>query len=94
MAVVSTCAESVIGSLCKEIDCTRGRAAVVLRDLLNCRNEGLRRRLRQEWLELQRRQTSILNLARSWRESSTVDSLSIEFLMEVCSRPLVTNQYP
>jgi hypothetical protein len=88
MAVASLCAESVIGSLCREMDRIRGRAAVVLAGLISCQNEGLRLRLRHEWDQLQQRRASILRLAGGWRGSACVDPLCVEFLMEVCRRPL------
>jgi hypothetical protein len=90
MAVASLCAESVIGSLCREMDRIRGRAAVVLAGLISCQNEGLRLRLRHEWDQLQQRRASILRLAWGWRGSACVDPLCVEFLMEVCRRPLTS----
>lgn len=88
MAVASLCAESVIGSLCREMDHTRGRAAVVLNDLLSCQNEGLRLRLCHEWSQLLQRRALILQLASEWRGSGCSEPLCVEFLMEVCRRPL------
>ena len=88
MAPAGPCAESVIGSLCREMDRARGRAAVVLAGLLSCQNDDLRLRLRREWEQLQQRQASILGLAQGWKGAGCVDPLCLEFLMEVCRRPL------
>lgn len=88
MGLVGLTSESLIGSLCREMDHARGRAAVVCSGLLSCQNDGLRLRLQHEWVQLQQRRASILKLARGWRGSGCVDPLCVEFLMEVCRRPL------
>jgi flagellin-specific chaperone FliS len=91
MTGASPCAESVIGSLCREVDRNQGRAAAVLNGLLSCQNDRLRKRLRHEWQQLEQRQQAIQRLAKAWRQSACADALSVEFLVEVSGRPLASS---
>ncbi len=82
------CADSVIGSLCREIDRIRGRATQLLSSLALCQDRTLGRRLQREWGELQERRLAILSTARAWRRRGSADPLAVDFLIEVCRRPL------
>lgn len=84
----SPCSDSVIASLCREIDRIRGRASQLLSSLALCQDRALGRRLQREWGELQERRLALLSTARAWRRSSGADPLAADFLIEVCRRPL------
>ena len=80
--------ESLIGSLCLEIDRLRGRFAQLAASLERCQDRSLQLRLGRERLHLQRRRQELLEVARGWRRRGSADPLAIDFLIEVASRPL------
>ncbi len=80
--------ESLAGSLCLEIDRLRGRWRQLAASLERCQDRTLRGRLARERVQLQRRRQELLEVARDWRRRGAADSLAIDFLIEVASRPL------
>ena len=86
--VISLHSESLLGSLCREVDQLRGRARQLSASLERCQNRSLLLRLGRERIQLMRRRKELLEIARSWRRRGGGDPLAIEFLIEVASRPL------
>ena len=82
------CSDSLMAGLCREVDRARQRGGQLLALMGRCQDRGLMLRLRQELLRLQERRRALLAMARSWQESDGTDPLALEFLIELCSRPL------
>lgn len=81
--------DSLVASLCREIDQLRCRVAQVMGDLGRCQEERLLQRLRRELQQLQRRRLELQASARQLRRSGGLrDSLAVAFLDEVARRPL------
>lgn len=87
MEALSLRSESLMASLCKEIDAVRTRARRVSQDRERTTNSRLRQRLDQEWERLHARRVELLRVAQRWKPWAS-DKLATEFLVEVCSRPL------
>lgn len=83
-----TTADSLIGSLCREADAARQRCLQLHQCMQRCQDSRLFGRLRQELDHLHSRRLALLGAARSWRRQGVGDPLSLEFLIELCSRPL------
>lgn len=88
MSAGVTIADSLIGSLCREVDGIRTRCRLVLEALERCQNSALTCRLQRELRDLQQRRRAVLQAARSWQRLSAGDSLALSFLIELCRRPL------
>lgn len=86
--VSSLRSESLLGSLCREVDQLRGRARQLSASLERCQDRSLLLRLGRERIQLARRRRELLEIARSWHHRGGADPLAIEFLIEVASRPL------
>ncbi|MCH9715329.1 MAG: hypothetical protein K0U63_12465 [Cyanobacteria bacterium] len=82
------CSDSLMAGLCREVDRARQRGGQLLALLARCQDRGLGLRLRQELVRLQERRRELLATALSWQESDRADPLALEFLIELCSRPL------
>lgn len=80
--------DSLVGSLCWEVDGLRRRAAQVLEGLGRCHDGPLLERLRRELASLQCRHRELQRTARSLAASAQRDSLSVALLLELTQRPL------
>tara|TARA_Y100001968_G_C19285854_1_gene681621 strand:+ start:791 stop:1069 length:279 start_codon:yes stop_codon:yes gene_type:complete len=81
--------DSLIGSLCREIEFIRLRSKVIKENLQNCRNKELTYRLKKEMCKLSQRKISILNLSKDLERNKITDNLSINFLIEIINRSFV-----
>jgi hypothetical protein len=80
--------DTVIGSLCREVDVIRHRCRHILDAMRRCQDSALYCRLSKELRQLQRRRLELLETARIWKRRGVQDPLSIAFLIEISSRPL------
>lgn len=80
-------ADSLIGSLCREADCSRQRCRQLQHCLRCCRDSRLFVRLQAELDALHQRRCQLLASARSWQRRGVGDPLALAFLIELCSRP-------
>jgi len=81
-------ADSVVGSLCREVDAIRQRSRVVTQTMACCQNSGLLLRLRRDLAQLQERRRELLAIARACQRRGVSDPLGVAFLIEISSRPL------
>ena len=77
--------ESIVFSLCKEIEFIKIRSENINRSLKNCQNENLSKRLRLELDKLNKNRQKILTLSENMFNKNSQD-LSIEFLLEITKR--------
>ena len=77
--------ESIVLSLCKEIEYIKIRSRNINYSLQNCHNEILSKRLRIELDKLNKNRLKILNIAESMFRRNSED-LSFEFLLEITKR--------
>ena len=90
MPAQTSTSDSVIGSLCREVDGIRQRCSQLLTAMRFCQNSGLLHRLRLELQQLQNRRRELLATARLWHQRRSVsDDLALEFLIEISSRSIV-----
>lgn len=80
--------ESLVGSLCLEVDGLRRRAGQLIEGLARCHDGPLRERLRREFHNLQGRHRELQRSARLLAATARRDSLAVAFLLELTSRPL------
>jgi hypothetical protein len=80
--------DSVVASLCREVDATRQRSRVLIHTIGRCQNRGLLQRLQRDLAELQARRSELLATARAWQRRGVNDPLGMAFLVEIASRPL------
>ncbi len=83
--------DSIVGSLCREIEYINSRSSSINESLNNCQSRSLIKRLKQELLSLSSRLDSIKNISKSMLDKNTEDKLSIEFLNEISNRKLIPN---
>lgn len=88
MSATTASSDSVIGSLCREVDAIRYRCRHLITAMERCQNRCLVCRLERELLQLQQRRQVLLDSARTWQRRGAHDSLAMAFLIEMCSRPL------
>ncbi len=82
--------ESLVTSLCWEMDRLRRRAGQVVAGLERCQDPQLFERLRQELRQLGGRREELQRVAGLLRRRLPVqDGLSLDFLQELTRRPLV-----
>ena len=86
-----TTSDSLIGSLCREIEYIESRSDIIHNSIINTKNTALTKRLKNELYSLKDRIESIKRLSRLLTYEGKVDSISIEFLNELISRSLVHN---
>ena len=77
--------ESIVLSLCKEIEYIRIRSKNINISLETCHNKKLSRRLQLEHEKLNKIRLKILNISESMFRSNSQD-LSFEFLLEITKR--------
>jgi hypothetical protein len=85
-------ADSLVGSLCREMGALRERARQLMADLSRCRDGGLVDRLRAELATLERRRRELSLSVRTLERSQLRDGLALAFLLELTRRPLVVSQ--
>jgi len=86
-ATIAT-SDSLIGSLCREVDGIRCRCRHLLDAMERCQNRGLSCRLQREFLQLQQRRLTLLQTLRSWQRRGVRDPLALALLIEICRRPV------
>ena len=77
--------ESIVFSLCKEIEFIKVRSKNINISLKNCHNETLSKRLRLELDKLNKNRQKILSISESLFKKNSQD-LSFEFLLEITRR--------
>ena len=90
-AITTTTSESVIGSLCREVEYIRARCINLAETILRCKDELLCLRLQSEFKELQERQNNLLETSREFKKNLGIDVYSLEFLIEICSRKVTAS---
>ncbi len=82
---------TVIGNLAREVNFIRSRTKNILNSILNCKDKSLSHRLNNELMYLESRRLEILTIASCIKNDYPIDSLSIEFLIELCRRAKTSN---
>ena len=77
--------ESIVLSLCKEIEYIKSRSKNIKYSLSICQNKLLSKRLRSELNKLNKNRLKILNISENMFKTNTND-LSFEFLLEITKR--------
>ena len=77
--------ESVVFSLCKEIEFIKIRSKNINISLKNCHNKSLSKRLKTELDKLNKNRLKILSISESMFEKNS-KNLSLEFLLEITKR--------
>jgi hypothetical protein len=88
MIKLVTKSHSLIGSLSRESQSLRLRCQKISNSTMNCNNKDLLSRLNRELSSLEKRRVEILKIASLLSNSEGIDKLTIEFLIEICSRPI------
>ena len=83
-----TTSDSVIASLCREVDGIRHRCSSLLEAMAKCNDDNLSCRLKNEFQQLSNRRSRLLEIAKAMQFKGFDDKLSIEFLIEISSRPI------
>ena len=77
--------ESIVSSLCKEIEFIKVRSKNINSSLKTCHNKNLSKRLKLELEKLNKNRLKILTISESMFKSNAHD-LSLEFLLEITKR--------
>tara|TARA_Y100001968_G_C18944036_1_gene520077 strand:- start:214 stop:495 length:282 start_codon:yes stop_codon:yes gene_type:complete len=77
--------ESIVLSLCKEVEFIKIRSKNINLSLKTCHNESLTRRLKQELDNLNKNRQKILTISEGMLKENSKD-LSLEFLLEITKR--------
>ena len=77
--------ESIVFSLCKEIEFIKIRSKNINSSLKTCHNKSLSKRLKIELDKLNKNRLKILSISESLFKTSSQD-LSLEFLLEITKR--------
>ena len=80
-----SCSESIVLSLCKEIEYIKVRSKNINISLKTCHNKNLSKRLRIELDKLNKNKLKILTISESMFKRNSQD-LSFEFLLEMTKR--------
>ena len=88
MKALVTTSDSVIASLCREVDWIRHRCSSLLEAMAKCNDENLSCRLKIEFQLLRNRRQALSRIANEMQYNGVADKLSIEFLLEISSRTL------
>ncbi len=83
-----TTSDSVIASLCREVDGIRHRCSSLREAMAKCSDQSLICRLKKELNLLINRRQSLFEIAKAMQCKGVEDKLSIAFLVEISSRPL------
>ena len=77
--------ESIVFSLCKEIEFIKIRSKNINRSLETCHNKSLSKRLKIELDKLNKNRLKILSISESMFKTNS-QNLSLEFLLEIPKR--------
>ena len=77
--------ESIVSSLCKEIEFIKIRSKNINSSLKTCQNKSLSKRLKIELDKLNTNRLKILTISESMFKTNSKD-LSLEFLLEITKR--------
>ena len=77
--------ESIVFSLCKEIEYIKIRSKNINISLKTCHNKSLSKRLKFELAKLNKNRLRILSISESMFKTNSED-LSLEFLLEITKR--------
>jgi len=77
--------ESIVFSLCKEIEFIKIRSKNINSSLKTCHNKSLSKRLKIELDKLNKNRLKILSISESMFKTNSKD-LSVEFLLEITKR--------
>jgi len=77
--------ESIVLSLCKEIEYIKSRSKNIKYSLKTCQNKILLTRLRSELIKLNKNRLKILTISESMLQKNS-NYLSLEFLLEMTKR--------
>ena len=77
--------ESLVLSLCKEIEYIKSRSKNINNSLKTCNNKSLSKRLRLELEKLNKNRLKILTISENMFKQNSQD-LSFEFLLEITKR--------
>ena len=77
--------ESIVFSLCKEIEFIKIRSKNINRSLETCQNKSLSKRLKIELDKLNKNRLKILSISERMLKTNSQD-LSLEFLLEITKR--------
>ena len=77
--------ESIVFSLCKEIEFIKIRSKNINRSLETCHNKSLSKRLKIELDKLNKNRLKILSISEIMLKTNSQD-LSLEFLLEITKR--------
>ena len=77
--------ESIVFSLCKEIEYIKIRSKNINSSLKTCHNKSLSKRLKIELDKLNKNRLKILSISESMYKTNSQD-LSLEFLLEITKR--------
>ena len=77
--------ESIVLSLCKEVEYIQNRSKTINISLKNCHNKTLSKRLKLELEKLNKNRLNILNISESMFNKNS-ENLSFEFLLEMTKR--------
>jgi hypothetical protein len=88
MPAITQQSDSLIGSLCREMESLRRSWRRLAGEISRCREERLILRLQLEGLALQRRQLELQQTALQLRSAPLRDPLGVDFLLELAGRPL------
>ncbi len=83
--IFSYYSESIVLSLCKEIEYIKNRSKNINHSLRNCQNKILYKRLKSELNKLNLNRLKILNISKNIFNKSS-NELSFEFLLEITKR--------
>ncbi len=86
MQLIQKSSVSLIASLCREVSSIRNKESQMRLALNSCINNKLKLRIEKEILLLSHRKNEVLKSAITIRESNLGDNLSLEFLIELCTR--------
>ncbi len=77
--------ESLVLSLCKEVEYIKSRSKNINHSLKTCQNKILSSRLRSELIKLNKNRLKILNISENMFKLNC-NELSIQFLLEITKR--------
>ena len=83
---------TLIGNLTIEADKIRNRCKSIITSIRNSNDDYLLFRLKSELNLLETRRAEISNIASTLKKNKYSDNLSIEFLSELCQRPIIYNR--
>ncbi len=81
--------DSLVSSMCRELDYIKFRSQSIRNSLYNCQNKLLVIRLRNELINLNNRKESIRKLSLIIKQNSSQNTLSIDLLVEMIRRTLI-----